>query len=146
MNRTEYHALVFDGFARAASLNVDLTKLDQTNEPDIRCSVSGETVGYELTVVTDGKFEKVAKHGPNGGVEWFQTDVVCAAFAKVWRRYRYDLPAELIVHEGPVPLLPASTWKDDLRSMLRVHFEGCGFRRVWVINPWKPDILYRWPP
>ena len=144
MNRTEYHALVFTGFVRAAKLNVDLMKLDQTDEPDIRCTVSGEVVGYELTAATDGEFEELATQRPSGRVNWFRPDIVCSAFAKVWRRYKYDLPTELIVHEGPAPLLPVSAWEDDLETMLRIHFKESGFRRLWVINPWKPEILYRW--
>jgi hypothetical protein len=136
---------------QAAGIDADLSTIDQADEPDIRCSISGRKTGYELTAATDGTFEKQAQVESSEELWlsakglWFSADIVCTTFAKVWRKYRYDLPVELIVHEGTAPLPPVSTWIDQLEMMLRSHFEGSGFRRLWVVDPWKPEILYCWP-
>jgi hypothetical protein len=88
--------------------------------------------------------EEEARKNP-GAAMWFGTSVPCAAFVKLWRKYRYDIPVGLVVHEATAPLFPLGVWEEELIRMLRVHFEGSGFRRVWVVNPWKPEILFRWP-
>jgi hypothetical protein len=130
VNRREYNEDVFRRFARAACLTVDWMTLDLDNEPDIRSQVQNELVGYELTAATDGFAEKESRRGNDGSVVWFDSDVANAAFSKMRCGYSYDLPAELIVHEGAVPLLPRSTWIDDLDAVLNLHFSASGFRRV----------------
>jgi hypothetical protein len=146
VNRREYNEDIFRRFARAACLTVDWSTLDLDNEPDIRCQVQNELVGYELTAATDGFAEQESRRGNEGSAFWFRSDVANAAFNKMRRGYSYDLPSELIVHEGAAPLLPRSTWIGDLDAVLNLRFSASGFRRVWVVNPWKEQILFVQPP
>jgi hypothetical protein len=144
VNRHDYQKKVFEAFAKAASIDLEMSNVEHCGEPDVRCRTAARgRHGYELTAATDGDFEQVARSGVGDAI-WFATCVPCAAFHKLSRRYRYDIPVDLIVHESATPLPPSSVWQEDLAAMLEIHFDGSGFERIWVLD-WKPSIVFRWP-
>jgi hypothetical protein len=159
LKKAEDELSIFLSFALAASLQLDTESIEQNSppSPDIVCRIGGVSTAYELTAATNEPLHALlAQHGIAAG--WIGTghgqygeisapnEVVAAFRKKLTKKYEFDGPVELVIHEGLADLCPTELWMPDFLGEMRSRIATSQFRRAWVVRHDGKEIYAVWPP
>lgn len=158
--KAEHERQVFAEFAAAASLPLELVSSRQPPEPDLLCSIGGESLYFELGRLLDEGMQRLrlsmlraAPTGVSGGGLEIRLPERAVLEKKLAKIYRVGgTPVELLLYfdnekylSSDVPTCGDAEWAWHAQHVMVPALQRAPgrFRRVWVFDRHRLKVLWQ---